>query len=757
MARKVVRSLPFHRVVMRFAAFIGVAAATGLVASGMAIPFVHLTGVAAKSGVEAMNDLPLDIDMGELSQTTRILDAHGKVITTLYDQNRSYKVLDQISANMPKALLAIEDTRFYEHGAMDLKGTLRALLRNSASESGSVQGGSSITQQLVKTTLVYGADTDEERAAATEKSTARKIRELRYAIWLEEHHDKDWILERYLNAAYFGDSAYGVQAAAKHYFGVDAADLTWGQASMLAGMVKNPTGYDPTDYPDATVARRNLVLERLAQVGDLPRAEAEKLKESELGLNVQDSRNGCFGSSAEFFCDYALQWLLADESLGETEAERWRLLQTGGLTIKTSLDSSFQKAAQRSVSGRVSPTDNAVGALAMVEPGTGNVKALAQSRPMGENRRKGESYLNYLVPKEYGDANGFQAGSTFKVFVGAAAIEKGFPLRQEIPSPPKKTFNQASFANCPGQGNFSPNPYPVGNSTTSGNKNLYTGTRESVNTFYVRLEQFTGVCAPYTLAKKMGISLTDPAHERVPSFTLGPVDVSPLEMAEAYATFGARGKHCDSRPVTAIIGPDGKTMKEYASSCEQVMRPSTADAMNDILRGVLQPGGFGQKLALSVPSAGKTGTTNSNRAVWFNGYTPKLATASMIAGANYEGNWVTLNGQRLRGGYVASASGSTVAGPMWADAMRAVDNKLGSANFVRPGAAVVNGKGIKIPKVEGLSVAKATARLKSAGFKPVVGKRVRSHWKKGTVVGTVPGSRAIKGATVEMLVSRWRR
>jgi membrane peptidoglycan carboxypeptidase len=187
-----------------------------------------------------------------------------------------------------------------------------------------------------------------------------------------------------------------------------------------------------------------------------------------------------------------------------------------------------------------------------------------------------------------------------------------------------------------------------------------------------------------------------------------------------------------------------------------VMRTGTADAMNDILRGVLQPGGFGQRLALSVPSAGKTGTTNSNRAVWFNGYTPKLATASMIAGANYEGKWVSLNGQRLRGGYVASASGSTVAGPMWADAMRAIDGKLGSASFVRPGASVVNGKGVKIPKVEGLSVARATARLKAAGFKPVVGKRVKSRWKAGTVVGTVPGSRAIKGATVEMLVSKWR-
>ncbi|TQL66808.1 membrane peptidoglycan carboxypeptidase [Nocardioides albertanoniae] len=746
--------MPFHRVAMRFAAFIGVAAVTGLVASGLALPLIHMTGVAAKTSAKAVDNMPLDMDMGELSQTTRILDAHGNLITTLFDQNRSYKPLDQISPNMPKALLAIEDSRFYEHGAMDLKGTLRALLRNSA--SGSVQGGgSSITQQLVKTTLVYGADTDAERAAAIEKSTARKIRELRYAIWLEENHDKDWILERYLNAAYFGDSAYGVQAAAKHYFNVDAADLSWGQAAMLAGMVKNPTGYDPTDYPDAAIARRDLVIERLIRLGDVSRADGEKLKDADLGLDVQSNRNGCFGSSAEFLCDYALQWLLADESLGATEAERWRLLQTGGLTIRTTLDASFQKAAQKSVSSHVSATNNAVGALAMVEPGTGDVKALAQSRPMGENRRKGESYLNYLVPEKYGDAKGFQAGSTFKVFVGASAIEKGFPLKQQISSPPKRTFNKSSFANCPGEGRFNSEPWPVSNSTTSGPKSLYTGTRESVNTFYAAMEQFTGVCAPYALAQKMGVELTDPGLERVPAFTLGTANVSPLEMAEAYATFGARGKHCDSRPVTEIIGPDGKAIKEYASSCEQVMRTSTADAMNDILRGLLQPGGFGQKLALQVPAAGKTGTINSNMAVWFNGYTPRLATASMIAGADYNGNWVTLNGQRLNGTYIASASGSTVAGPMWADAMRAVDNKVGYQNFVRPGAGVINGKGVKVPKVEGLSVGKASARLKKAGFKPTVGKRVKSHWKAGKVVGTVPGGRALKGATVTLLVSKW--
>ncbi|MBO0843305.1 MAG: transglycosylase domain-containing protein, partial [Nocardioides sp.] len=252
--------MPFHQVLLRFLGILAIAVATGLVASGLALPWVGITGVAAHSGADAVDKFPENLNIGQLSQTTRILDSQGKLITTLYDQNRVYKPLSQISPIMVRALLATEDARFYQHGAMDLKGTLRALITDQAGSS--VQGGSSITQQLVKQTLLYNAKTDAQRKEATEETVQRKVRELRYAIALEEQHSKSWILERYLNTAYFGDSAYGVQAAAKHYFGVDAKSLTWPQAALLAGMVKNPTGYDPTDNPDAAIARRATVFDR---------------------------------------------------------------------------------------------------------------------------------------------------------------------------------------------------------------------------------------------------------------------------------------------------------------------------------------------------------------------------------------------------------------------------------------------------------------------------------------------------------------
>ncbi|MFI5624647.1 transglycosylase domain-containing protein [Nocardioides sp. NPDC051685] len=742
-------SLRPQTVLKHLAVMCGVAAVLGVVAAGLAIPFAGVAGIAAKETAEQMDSLPQEFEVDDMSQTTKIVDRKGNLITTLYDQNRVYRALDQISPNMSKALLAIEDYRFYQHGAMDLKGTLRALITNQASDS--VQGGSSITQQLVKTTLVYSAKTEAERKAAIEKSTARKIRELRYAIALEEKHSKDWILERYLNAAYFGDGAYGVQAAAKHYFNVNASELNWQQSAMLAGMVKNPTGYDPTNYPDATIARRNVVIDRMAALKVVSRPEAEKMKDAGLGLNVQKQRNGCLGSSAEFFCDYVLNWLVKDPAFGETEADRMALLRSGGLTIKTTLDQRFQDAAQASVEDHVYATDDAIGALAMVEPGTGRVRGLAQSRPMGDKRKKGQSYLNYMVPTQYGDSAGFQAGSTFKPFVLTAAIEQGFPLKQKINSPENIVLQESSFAGCPGDGNRV-GSWPVGNSTTSGSKDAYTGTRESVNTFYAQLEQITGLCAPYKMAQKMGIQLTDPKDERVPSFTLGVTSVSPLEMAEAYATFGARGKHCDSIPVNEILDANDKLIKSYKPKCQQVMANGTADAVNDILRGLLE-GGFASNEALSVPAAGKTGTINGNRAVWFMGYTPKLATAAMIAGANYDGTWKSLNGQVVGGSYIGSASGSGQAAPMWGDAMQVIDKYLKWVDFHEVDPKVIAGNTVDVPWVGGMTVEKATKVLRSAGFQVQVGPEAYSEYDKGLVAFTTPSGDAAEGSPITIYTS----
>ena len=621
-----------------------------------------------------------------------------------------------------------------------------------------VQGGSSITQQMVKMTLLAQAKGNKKKMAkATDDTYARKVRELRYAIAFEQHYSKDWILERYLNLAYFGDGAYGIQAAARHYFDVNAKDLTWGQSALLAGLVQNPTRRDPTDYPDLALERRDVVLDRMAQLSVITDAKADQLKKRGLGLHVVKTSNGCVSSRAPFFCDYVLNRLYHDKSLGETVQDRKELITSGGLTIHTTIDLRDQAAADKSVADHVHPTDQAIGGLAMVEPRTGDVKALAQSRPMGNDSAKGETYLNYVVPKRYGDSNGFQAGSTFKAFVLAAAIQKGIPLDTKINAPHQVHIPMSNYPTCGGHNFYSTDVWSPQNSTSDGTFNLYTGTQLSVNTFFAQLEEQTGLCEPYRLAREMGIDLTDPNRERVPSFTLGVAETSPLEMAEAYATFAGRGLHCASRPVTAIEDADGQVLKEYKEDCHQVMQASTADAVNDILRGVQEPGGFGYDAGISLnqPSAGKTGTIDNNMAVWFVGYTPSLATASMIAGANDDGTWVTLNGQTVGGSYIDAAHGSTTAGPMWGDAMKVIQQWLPDDDFTPPSGQDVAGVLTEIPDTGGMSVAQATSLLESLGFVVDLGGYAASGYAADTVAYTLPshGTDVASGTTVTIYQS----
>jgi len=286
---------------------------------------------------------------------------------------------------------------------------------------------------------------------------------------------------------------------------------------------------------------------------------------------------------------------------------------------------------------------------------------------------------------------------------------------------------------------------------------MYTGTRESVNTFYIQLMRETGLCEPYELAKKMGVRLTNPegdeygnGAERVASFTLGVPDTSPLEMAEAYATFAGRGLHCDSRPVAAIEDAQGNLLKEYPSKCQQVLPGAVGDAVNDVLRGVMEPGGFGQYIAPPQVSAGKTGTTQSGRAVWFVGYTPNLAAASMIAGANQYGQPIPLGGQTVGGGYISAASGSGVAGPMWGDAMRVISQWLPDEDFQRPDSAQIAGALTTVPDVVGQSMSDAEATLRAAGFNPTIGAYVNSEVPDGSVAETTPagGAQLSGGDTV---------
>ena len=740
-------------IISHLGVMVAVAGVMGVLVAGLAIPFAGVAGLGARDVARSMDKIPADLAAEPLPQRTRLLASDGSVLATLFDQNRVNVPLAAVDPIMRKAIISIEDYRFYQHGALDLRGTLRAFVTNEVSDA-TVQGGSSITQQMVKMTLLNQAETDEERIAATDDTYERKIRELRYAIAFEEKYSKDWILERYLNIAYFGDGSHGIQAASRHYFSKPASRLNLRQAALLAGLVKNPTAYDPTNDPEGARKRRDVVLNRMLELNVISQTEADRAMRRGLGLDVTPSRNGCVSSRAPFFCDFAVQYLMADRSLGKSPEERRSLLYSGGLTVKTTIDPRMQRAADNSVRRHVFPTDQAIGGLAMVQPGSGEVRALSQSRPMGANKRKGETYLNYVVPAQYGDANGFQAGSTFKAFVLASAIRQGIPLSTQISAPQTISLPNNSFRTCDGP-LASTDVWSPENSTGAGTYDLYSGTQTSVNTFFAQLEQRTGLCAPVTLARNMGITV--PEDDVVPPFTLGVTDTDPLTMAGAYATFAARGVYCAPRPVTDILNSNGKAIQTYPQQCKQLLPTAVADAVNDVLRGVQEPGGFGYGagLNLSQPSAGKTGTINGNMAVWFMGYTPDLATASMIAGANSKGEWITLNGQTIGGQFVASAFGSTNAGPMWGDAMKAIEPILPDTNFSVPDPTAIQGRLVTVPSVYGFSPSSAADVLRKAGLNPVVGPMVNSGNSYGSVAYLSPGSgtQVGTGSTITMYIS----
>ncbi len=526
----------------------------GLILAAMLVPATAFAGVTVSRLTRAIIDLPADLADNPAAQTTHVLSSDRKKMAYFYRENRQDVPLSKISPTMQQAILAIEDNRFYSHGALDLQGTVRALINNAT--GGRTQGGSSITQQLVKLTLVQQARTQEEIAAATDPSVARKIRELKLATQYEKTHSKDEILERYLNIAYYGDGAYGIDAAARHWFSTSAAALTTKQAALLAGVVKNPSYYDPKRSPELATQRRNTVLAVMADQGKISPADAQRLMAEPLGLKITAFAAGCASAShnGAFACDYVRRFLLQEPALGQTVAERAAVLERGGLTIESTIDPLMQRAIHAAVTSTVAPTDRAIGAQALIEPGTGKVRGVAQSRPMGRDRDAGQSYINFAVPTAFGDSAGFQAGSTFKLFTTAAALKKGIKVRKTYTAPKNLTIPGRTFRTC--TGGVIVNPWPVTNSTVSGKMNMYKGLRKSVNTYYAQLERDTGLCNVVQTAQSMGIVVPD--RDQVGPFTLGVTDVSPLTMAAAYAVPASGGIYCKPQPVDRILDMRGR-------------------------------------------------------------------------------------------------------------------------------------------------------------------------------------------------------
>lgn len=579
-------------------------------------------GLTAKAAADRFLAMPADLRPSPLPQRTVLVDAAGTPFAWLWKENRQVVALEQVAPVMRQALVDIEDDRFYENSGIDLRAIGRALAKDrigaGAAEQGR-QGASTLTQQYVKNLLLAQADTDAEREQAQDDTYERKVQEARYALQLSRTLSKDDILAGYLNLVFFGNGAYGVQAAAERYFGVDAADLTLPQAALLAGLVKNPTALEPNAHPTAALERRDVVLDRMAALGSISPAEHAAAKAAPLGLEDTGPVAGCAGPTG-YFCDAVLQTLLAAPRLGPDPETRRAVLDTGGFTIRTTLDPKVQAAADAAT--RRARGSRAALAAAAVQPGTGRVLALSGSVPFGVGT--GATSVNLPL----GGSSGFQSGSTFKVFVLAQAVADGLPLDLEIDAP------QVYVADDDGK------PYPVANASDSeaGLFTLEEATWLSVNTYFIQLQARTGIDEPARLAEAMGVRRADGSPlQRVPSFTLGTNEVTPLAMAGAYATLAARGEHCPPHSVLGIdppatTGPGGRpatavdTGDVRPPACRQVLRPQVADTVTRVLTGVITKG-TGRAADPGRPAAGKTGTVQDYSAAWFVGYTPELAAA----------------------------------------------------------------------------------------------------------------------------------
>jgi membrane peptidoglycan carboxypeptidase len=649
------------------AKFLGVSVLSGVVLAGIALPATGAIGLSAKGTVADFNALPGELKRPPLSQATKILDANGGLIATVYSRDRTSVPLSDISPTMQQAIVAIEDSRYWQHGAIDVKGILRALNTNAAS-GGVSQGASTLTQQYVKNVFIEEAGDDPDKVAqATQQTIGRKIKELKYAIQVEKELGKKQILENYLNITFFGEQAYGVEAAAQRYFSTDAKDLTLDEAALLAGIVQSPTHYDPIAYPKEAVARRNTVLKRMADLGDITRAQAAEAQAKPLGLKPSTPRNGCITavSGAGFFCDYVRETFLNNPVFGKTREDRAKRWTTGGMTIRTTLDPQAQQSVQASITKHVYQTDPVATAVTLVQPGTGKIVAMGQSRPYGFGQN--ETQINYSVDQSMGGGRGFQSGSTFKPITAAAAIDGGTDPNTVYPSPYSMPY--PSPVNTCGKPWVNTDGSALSNEDKSevGPMNMQKATALSVNTYYVQLISDIGVCPVTTMAGKMGVHRADGNPlDQVPSITLGTQEVSPLTMAAAYATFANHGVYCTPIAIESITDANGKSLPVPQSSCTQAMSDKTAATLNTLLKGVVEDG-TGKQAGLSDrDSAGKTGTTDSRYAAWFVGYTSNMAGAVWVGSPTKN---LSMTNITIGGVYHDKVFGADTPGPIWKDAM----------------------------------------------------------------------------------------
>jgi len=627
-------------------AFGGFCLVAGILAAGLAAPAAIGAGLLSNEMSDSVAKLSASLATADPPLTTTVTDRDGNPIASLYAQYRLPVTPSQISLAMKAAIIDVEDRRFYSEGGVDPQGMLRAALHDSA--GGNLQGASTITQQYVKNYLINVVDRGDPDAQAADHadSLARKLREAKMAVQLAQTVSKEDILADYLNVVEFSGTVYGVGAAAKAYFGTTADKLTVPQAALLAGMVNNPSIYNPYTHPAEALERRNLVIDDMVAAASMPASEGTSAKATPLGVlpgGPVTPSGTCMGAApdAGFFCAYAENYL---EHAGFT-ADR---LATGGYTIRTTMDPRVSQAAKDAVDANVPTTqDGVANTFTVVQPGQDGhqVLAMVANRDFGEDPAKGQKSTDIVADP----ANVFGAGSSFKIFTSAAALVTGAAgLDTPLPNPDSECFPPPG-----GRGAC----YPVHNDGHYADPiTLANGLATSPNVAFVGLEAQVGLPAVLDMARKLGLRNTlaandaggppdpqskDPQYgepqsqyfQNLLSFTLGDSPVSPLEMANVSATLMSGGKWCPPNPILAVTDRAGNAVPVPQQACEQVIPTGVADTLE---AGLSQDTTTGTSATAARAAGwthqdiGKTGTTQQSESVAFVGGLDDYAVSSMV-------------------------------------------------------------------------------------------------------------------------------
>ncbi len=738
-----------------------------VILAALLFPVVGGVGLMSNRASDVVANGSAQLVEGEVPAVTTMVDAKGNPIAWLYSQRRFEVPSDKIADTMKLAIVSIEDKRFAEHNGVDWKGTLTGLA-GYASGDVDTRGGSTIEQQYVKNyQLLVIAQTDAEKRAAVETTPARKLREIRMALTLDKTFTKPEILTRYLNLVSFGNGAFGIQDAAQTYFGVDASQLNWQQAALLAGMVQSTSTLNPYTNPDGALARRNLVLDTM--IDNLPDKadELRAAKQEPLGILPQPNElpRGCIAAGDRaFFCDYVQEYL-ARAGISKDQLAR------GGYLIKTTLDPDVQSSVKSAVDSLAAPDiDGIASVMSVVLPGktAHPVVAMVSNRTYGLDSALGET----MQPQPFSLA-GDGAGSIFKIFTTAAALDMGMGINANLDAPARfeaKGLGSGGAKGCPrdtwcvqNAGNY------------RGSMSVTDALATSPNTAFAKLISQVGVQRTVDMAVKLGLrSYAEPGTARpydpesnesladfikrqnLGSFTLGPIQVNALELSNVAATLASGGTWCPPDPIDKLYDRDGNEVSVTTETCDQVVPEGLANTLSNALSKDDISGtaaGSASSVGWNLPMSGKTGTTEAHRSSGFLGYTNRYAAAAYI----YDDSPTPsdLCSFPLRQCGDGNLYGGNEPAKTWFTAMKPLAESFGDVVLPPTDPRYVDGgPGSRVPSVSGLTQDAARTRLRESGFQVAdQATPVNSTSPYGTVVGTSPGGQTIPGSIITIQIS----